>query len=711
MLKRECLETAQAIVKKALRRPKWLPRIVRKIVQLSDRLSRVFNPRTSPESLANLSDEALLRLYQRHDASQRALYRYARLPEALDRGVSYFSNYLLDHLRQAGLSHAAADETFSVLSQPIVPSVLAQELLEFEELIAAARDAQSRSGGAAPPSSRVRMFLDPLLVERVREHQEKWRFLTYHGYGRREPATLGHYFERLAEGLRQSPTSAKIAGEQPYEAAARARHEMLVSLDLDLPQRALFEVYPEIGAAKLHRRYAQLRNFYYLDMLLAEIARRIGVSEWTVRCLLPEEVMAAIPSRQPLSSAIAERAKGCLYAIVGDVEQVVTGSESSELRHLLQGKLHPAPRPGMLQGHVACRGKVVGRCRVVIRADDLRDDFEPGSILVSESTDPDLIGVLKKAGGVLTEQGGVTSHAAIICRELGVPTIIGIEGLLDQLHDGDLVEVDAERGIVTPLKHESPLPRNVVGSSHDARSPDAVGAKAHNLDRIRALGFAVPEFVLLDYEGIRRSMEGTNGRNGTQLADWTVEQLGLSPHEKVAIRSSAVGEDGDNGSMAGAYRSLLNIEVENFFPAICEFLASNRQGNGSAAYRGSIIVQRMIAPDCSGVCLTLDPRTGNRNAVILEFVAGGNEDVTGGHVRPERVVIDRLTGDILEDERREEPTPRSDFDIAELVQQFLTLEARFGKPLDIEWGLADRKLYILQARPIAHRAVESTSPA
>jgi pyruvate,water dikinase len=78
-------------------------------------------------------------------------------------------------------------------------------------------------------------------------------------------------------------------------------------------------------------------------------------------------------------------------------------------------------------------------------------------------------------------------------------------------------------------------------------------------------------------------------------------------------------------------------------------------------------------------------------------MAGSNEAVTQGTAVPDRVMVDRLTGDIVEDRRR---VRCPGVDLAELVRQFLTLEGLFGKPLDIEWAWAERKLYILQVRPI-----------
>ena len=344
---------------------------------------------------------------------------------------------------------------------------------------------------------------------------------------------------------------------------------------------------------------------------------------------------------------------------------------------------------------VACRGTAVGPCKVVIRADDQHEDFPDGAIIVSESTDPDLVGLLRRAGGVLTEQGGVTSHAAIICRELNIPTIIGIEGLLDRLHDGDVVRVDAEQGIVTPLGNGS----SPTDAAADPHTPEVIGAKAYNLGVVRSLGFAVPEFVALPVDRARRLAESSNGDAAKQLAG-VLKQLRLNAHDRLALRSSAVGEDGTNGSLAGAYRSLLNIEPHFLSSALCEFFKCNARRNGEGDYRGAVIIQRMIAADYAGVCLTHDPRTGQRDAVILELLAGGNEALTSGEAAPDRLVVDRLTGDILQEERRCPGLEHAEIDLAALVQHFLTLEARLGRALDIEWAVAGRKLYILQARPI-----------
>jgi len=181
-----------------------------------------------------------------------------------------------------------------------------------------------------------------------------------------------------------------------------------------------------------------------------------------------------------------------------------------------------------------------------------------------------------------------------------------------------------------------------------------------------------------------------------------IKGLGLTNGDKLVVRSSAISEDRDESSCAGAFRSLLNVGKEQLAVALTDFVKSNGSTPGRAAYRGSVIVQRMIQADCAGVCLTRDGRTGNGDAVIVEMTAGGNTGVTGGTVRPDRFVVNRLTGDIVQEERRCDVLRGRWIDVTGMVQQFLKLESKFGKPLDIEWALVGENLYILQARPIVN---------
>ncbi|MBU4015196.1 phosphoenolpyruvate synthase, partial [Patescibacteria group bacterium] len=78
--------------------------------------------------------------------------------------------------------------------------------------------------------------------------------------------------------------------------------------------------------------------------------------------------------------------------------------------------------------------------------------MEKVDILVAGMTSPEFIIVMKKAKAIITDHGGMTSHAAIVSRELGIPAIIGTKIATQVLKDGDLVEVDADKGVVKILE-------------------------------------------------------------------------------------------------------------------------------------------------------------------------------------------------------------------------------------------------------------------
>ena len=104
-----------------------------------------------------------------------------------------------------------------------------------------------------------------------------------------------------------------------------------------------------------------------------------------------------------------------------------------------------------IKGMVASQGKAVGTVRIVTKEEDVKS-FKKGQILVSTMTRPDHILALKKAAAIVTNEGGITCHAAIVARELGIPCIIGTRIATKVLKDGDLVEVDADRGVVRKIK-------------------------------------------------------------------------------------------------------------------------------------------------------------------------------------------------------------------------------------------------------------------
>lgn len=136
------------------------------------------------------------------------------------------------------------------------------------------------------------------------------------------------------------------------------------------------------------------------------------------------------------------------YGYNGERSIILTGPEAETAINFFLQQV----RSDELKGITACPGKVIGKIRNINNSQDFHT-FMEGDILASSHTTPDYVPIMKKAKAILTERGGITSHAAIVSRELKVPCIVGIKGLFNNFQDGETVEVDATEGIVKIIKN------------------------------------------------------------------------------------------------------------------------------------------------------------------------------------------------------------------------------------------------------------------
>lgn len=105
-----------------------------------------------------------------------------------------------------------------------------------------------------------------------------------------------------------------------------------------------------------------------------------------------------------------------------------------------------------VRGSVACPSQlsIKGKVQLIFNSEEIKK-FVPGSILVTPMTSVEYLPAMKQAVAIITDEGGLTCHASIVARELGVPCIIGTKNATEIFKDGDMVEVDATRGVVKKI--------------------------------------------------------------------------------------------------------------------------------------------------------------------------------------------------------------------------------------------------------------------
>jgi pyruvate,water dikinase len=105
----------------------------------------------------------------------------------------------------------------------------------------------------------------------------------------------------------------------------------------------------------------------------------------------------------------------------------------------------------VMRGLAASAGVVEGRARVLLREDEM-DSLQPGEILVVHTTDVGWTPLFLVAAGVVTELGGPLSHAAVVAREFGVPSVVNVGAATHAIRTGDMLRVDGDRGLVERLR-------------------------------------------------------------------------------------------------------------------------------------------------------------------------------------------------------------------------------------------------------------------
>ncbi len=202
----------------------------------------------------------------------------------------------------------------------------------------------------------------------------------------------------------------------------------------------------------LFRRLAELRDIrklyvlkinYYNYLYAEEIAKRYDISIDHMLNAVPFDLTHEKLSSQEYKDSLAGD-KQVLF-IFDDGYTIFRGEEAEKVINNLHSKL--LTKFTEIKGRCACQGKVKGVVRVVMNEVHF-SKFNNGEILVAPMTRPEYVPLMKKAAAIITDEGGITSHAAVVSRELGVPCVIGTQVATKKLVDGDIVEVDADNGVV-----------------------------------------------------------------------------------------------------------------------------------------------------------------------------------------------------------------------------------------------------------------------
>jgi phosphohistidine swiveling domain-containing protein len=386
----------------------------------------------------NLED--LTELYRRHLALHQYLYEVSRLPDALDRGTGLFTRRLREILAGKASDRDLPPDALAILSAVERPSIFREEQLEFVELTLALSATEQAAVRAARTGALAMMVLSPTVRVRLQAHRDKWAPLFYHGYGSREQVALIELAARMRQVLRKG--SARVIPDAPTK---QARDRLATEIGLDAREALCFYGYGLLGWTKARRRWFQLRNFQRLDLLIERLSHELSCPEWDLRVLHPTELLQWLESGQRPGDVIAARYDGAILWFADEVLRITAIPDGFALNAV------DAQPESLHRGDGIVGGRVAGRCMLGSRGGHppADEDLEGPTILVVSQLDSDLVWMLPFYDGLIVEETGASAHAAIIARDIGIPTVGGITDATRLFDIGDVVIVDGDQGTVS----------------------------------------------------------------------------------------------------------------------------------------------------------------------------------------------------------------------------------------------------------------------
>ena len=264
---------------------------------------------------------------------------------------------------------------------------------------------------------------------------------------------IAHFEKRIQELAKERPEDALKKMKMADADARRKKQQAILKAGLEGDEKylVLVRLLSQFGWFQDYRKEKIMQANHCIDVLLSEVSRRTGIPLMQLKYSLPnefEEILAGKITRD----ALEVRMRNCIF--VWEEGKAAFEFETGEQARKTEEKIFGKSKiefTGELSGMGACKGHAIGIAFVTNDAKEAAR-MPKGHILISAMTSPDFVMAMKRAGAIVTDWGGTTCHAAIVSREFGIPCIVGTNKASKVFKSGELVEVDADKGIIRLAK-------------------------------------------------------------------------------------------------------------------------------------------------------------------------------------------------------------------------------------------------------------------
>ncbi|MBU2099859.1 hypothetical protein KKB11_01355 [Candidatus Micrarchaeota archaeon] len=453
--KKRHAEAGKRTLKKILKNPQWYLNIQKQLEFYSNKLMNSSNA-LQKKDFSLMSDKELEKTFSSHLFFHNKCHKLGMLDFVLEWGYELLSNYLKSHLKEKIKEKNLpfkVSATFSLLTTPHKESFqLKQEKEAMNIALKILKDKKTKNLFLNKNPEQIIDLLPSVnkkIGKEIHFHYRKWNWLPFMYIG--PPWDKEYFVDEIKELIRNEkelPELFKKMNSRIKEIKTEQK-QLIRQLCLDKKHKSLFDISRNIVYLKGLRKDALYHSFYSYEPLLKEIGKRLGLSLNQLRFMWPSEYKKAILKRQYNPKELNDRFNFSIIVIINEKRKILTGKAAEKFRKQL-----PSPKEyklSELEGSTAVPGMVKGTAKIINLPEDMAKMNE-GDVMVSYSTNPNLVPAMKKASAIITDVGGVTCHAAIVSRELNIPCIIGTKIATKAIKDGDLLDVNANHGIIKILK-------------------------------------------------------------------------------------------------------------------------------------------------------------------------------------------------------------------------------------------------------------------
>ncbi len=420
--KKDWDETAEYIAKRFLKDQSYYPRIASHIKTAEERMEK-FIKAAKVIKFSELPSAELI------SWTSRFCREWVNLDAA--NTLSWYvagDRFLYLAKEKLGLS----DEEFDLVSLPTQLTRASQMDIELDELAIKVKSGRSKIKSAAQ-----------LLTN-------KYGWLPF-GYDGPDYWDGDYFLKQITERIKNCQKISRALAEQKKNKDIISRKRRMIMRKLSSENKRLVEIAHHLAIWTDDRKYYHFRLHYHYARLMQEIAQRFSLDYWHLKLLFDYEMPLLIKDFSKAKKIISQRlAKTTIASFKSGQIKILSSSQTSKIvKYIAQqqtGKI--------IKGTVVSRGsqeKYRGSVRVVLQARDSHK-VKPGEILVATMTTPDYIIGMQKAIAFVTDEGGLTCHAAIVAREMKKPCIVASRFATKMLKDGDRVEIDIKQGTVKFVK-------------------------------------------------------------------------------------------------------------------------------------------------------------------------------------------------------------------------------------------------------------------